>query len=122
MSDNTVKELAAAVDALQMDENEYGDINLPTLKRVIALKTLQAQCDEMTCAYKAERFVLEEKYRALKQVCYDKRSGIVNNTLKPDEFIPAETKLPEAIEQAEDTGIESFWLQSLGNHQAIGAP
>lgn len=124
MSDNTVKELAAAVDALHVDEdkNEYGDINLPTLKRVIALKTLQAQCDEVTTAYKVERFALEEKYKALKQVFYDKRSGIVNNTLKPDDFIPAETKLPENVEQGDDNGVESFWLQALGNHQAIGRP
>lgn len=73
---------------------------------IFILKVCDSITDGYEAQYKAERILLEEKYRALKQEVYDNRSSIVQYGLDDGKDI--------------EKGIKGFWLQVLAQHDVVG--
>ncbi|KAJ0250987.1 Nucleosome assembly protein 1 [Hirschfeldia incana] len=86
--------------------------------RVLALKDIQNQHDELEAKFREERALLEAKYEKLYQPLYAKRYEIVNGTTEI-ELTPEDTKMDEGEggdKTAEEKGVPSFWLTALQNN------
>ena len=90
----------------------------------MALQQLQEETDAIDVEMDKERIALAEKYRLLKEDKYIKRKQIVNAEISPDDIIKKdETAAADAdadTADAEDIGVQGFWLQCLSSNSDVG--
>lgn len=101
------------------EEEEEETLPAAVLKRVLGLRKLHAEVEEIDSAYKAERVQLEMKYLALKAPLFDRRKQIIAGDVEPVFPAPEEGSTepaPASVEGEDIKGVPSFWLQALANH------
>lgn len=91
---------------------------------MLALRKLQTGIEEIDTEYKAERALLEAKFKSKKDVVYEQRRQIVTGLVEPeeekDESAPESAQPAEEAADADDIkGVPNFWLQAIGNHPMI---
>jgi hypothetical protein len=65
------------------DEEEMAQLPRVVLKRVLALRKMHSELDELDKQYKAERILLEQKYLERKVENYNMRTKIVSGEVEP---------------------------------------
>lgn len=111
------------INAMQQHEDGEGDdeetINIPrsVVHRLMALKRLQTDKEEIDKEYHAERLALEVKYAEKLKPFYERRNDIVNG--KVDVQIKFEAEGGEEAElPVQDDGVEGipeFWVTVFRN-------
>jgi hypothetical protein len=123
--DRELHKQLAAMKVGDEDDDEENFMTMPAFitRRVIGLKKLQDQSEEIDAEYKKERLALEAKFRGVRQPLYDLRQQIVSGAVEPtltaeDEAeIPASESTPEGAPEVK--GIPGFWGQCLTNSSVI---
>jgi len=119
--------MLAALQALQnQSQGQLEALPLEITRRVNALKNLQLQHAQLQIRFEKEVLALEQKYVALHQPLYQKRSTIVTGDYEPTEQEATfkgedeeeEGEKPKASEQPLK-GIPDFWLTVLQNNDYV---
>jgi nucleosome assembly protein 1-like 1 len=110
---------------------ETEEMELPfgpeVLKRVLGLRKVHAEVEDIESQYKKERIELERKFNELRAPIYHKRKQMVLGEIEP-EFPAAEEGSGEVASAPEDSssdeekvkGVPNFWLTALANHPVTG--
>eukprot|EP00613_Pedinella_sp_CCMP2098_P071503 CAMPEP_0171906456 /NCGR_PEP_ID=MMETSP0993-20121228/6097_1 /TAXON_ID=483369 /ORGANISM="non described non described, Strain CCMP2098" /LENGTH=448 /DNA_ID=CAMNT_0012538335 /DNA_START=25 /DNA_END=1371 /DNA_ORIENTATION=- len=96
-----------------------GQMPAPVLARVLRLKGLDTERDEIFKDYEKERKALELKYQELYAPLYASRKDVVTGLTEVE--IPADLAGSEIADQGADAivGIPKFWLQAMARRAAI---
>ena len=104
------------------EENPLADLPKKVVKRVVAIRKLHNEVQNLDAEYKKERIALEQKYLALKQPILENRNKIVSGEIEAPADETSESSEPEPASESEEpvNGIPGFWLQCLGAHHITG--
>ncbi len=102
------------------DEIEETSFPPEVLKRILGLRKMQTDAEEVDAEYRAERMALEMKFHELRTPLADRRRDIINGLIEVPETETVPPTTEPSPEDAEIKGIPGFWLQTLGNHPVTG--
>jgi nucleosome assembly protein 1-like 1 len=88
--------------------------------RVKALKKLNTSYSELRKQFDKELHELEQKYEALYNPLFVKRSDIVQGNYEPSaDDLPDDEKSSHALPDSDPKGIPEFWLQAMKNQETL---
>nr|XP_043628230.1 nucleosome assembly protein 1;2-like [Erigeron canadensis] len=88
-------------------------------QRVVVLKDLQSQHDELEAKYFEEKAELEAKYLKLYEPLYAKRYEIVNGLTEVEGASNDDLVDKENTESVEDKGVPNFWLTAMKANEVL---
>lgn len=110
------------LNALQLntdeEEGEEEELSQAVVNRLVALKQIHNDVEEVNSKYKLERAALEKKYDLLRSPILEKRKDIVSGDVEVE--LEGTDSVSEADDKDKVTGIPGFWYQCIANHPAIG--
>lgn len=113
-----VGQLTLNTDVGSDDGNE--EISQAVVNRLVALKQIHTEVEEINEKYKEERAALEKKYEEFRAPVFEKRASVIAGDVEV-ELEGAESKPEGEQEGEEEKGIPGFWYQCISNHPAVGS-
>eukprot|EP00633_Aureoumbra_lagunensis_P002689 CAMPEP_0197286242 /NCGR_PEP_ID=MMETSP0890-20130614/1706_1 /TAXON_ID=44058 ORGANISM="Aureoumbra lagunensis, Strain CCMP1510" /NCGR_SAMPLE_ID=MMETSP0890 /ASSEMBLY_ACC=CAM_ASM_000533 /LENGTH=388 /DNA_ID=CAMNT_0042754461 /DNA_START=26 /DNA_END=1192 /DNA_ORIENTATION=+ len=117
-------------DSSDDDEKDGEPLSREVLQRVLGLKRLHEQYEDVLKQYAAERCELEKRYREKTGPILEARSKVVKGELEPeiteeDKKTIAQAKVADPVTETEEKniirGVPDFWLGALGRNEACEA-
>lgn len=95
------------------EDVDFNDLPVPVQRRLVALRDVQANYDELVTKYHQEKALLDAKFLQQYTPLFDDRAAIIAGTKEVEKG-----DTPDTDEQ--DSGLPDFWLTALTNHELIG--